>query len=70
MSLPRHLLTMGQKSTPLKDKLDSAMARLDRLRLQDDGLWDESGHEERAKLFKSVFAINYSYHRAHFLLAL
>ena len=36
------------------------MARLDRLRLQDDGLWDENGHEEREKLFKSVFGINYN----------
>ena len=40
------------------------MARLDRLRLQDDddggGLWDENGHEQRAKLFEYVFGINYN----------
>ena len=35
------------------------MARLDRLRLQDDdGLWDEIGHEQRAKLFGWVFVMN------------
>ena len=53
---------MGQKSTPLKDKLGSAMARLDRLRLQDDDdvLWDETWHEQRAKLFEWVFGINYN----------
>jgi len=29
------------------------MARLDRLCSQDDGeLWDENGHEQRAKLFE------------------
>jgi len=49
------LLTLGQKSTPLKEKLDSVTARLDRLRLQDDGPWDENWHEQRAKLFESVF---------------
>ena len=36
------------------------MARLDRLCLRDDGLWDENGHEQRAKLFESVLAINYN----------
>ena len=36
------------------------MTRLDRLRLQDDGLWDENGHEQRLKLFGSVFGINYN----------
>ena len=62
MSLSRYLLTLGQKSTPLKDKLDSVMARLGRLRSQDgdDGFWDESWHEQRAKLFKWVLGINYN----------
>ena len=64
MSLSPYLLTLGQKSTPLKDKLGSAMARLDRMRLQDDndddGLWNENGHEQRAKLFECVFRINYN----------
>ena len=39
------------------------MARLDRLRLQDDdddGLWDETWHEQRARLFEWVFGINYN----------
>jgi len=36
------------------------MARLGRLYLRDDELWDENGHEQRAKLFESVFAINYN----------
>ena len=36
------------------------MERLDRLRLQDDGLWDGDGHEQRAKLFEWVFGINYN----------
>ena len=53
-------LTLEQKSTPLKDKLVSAMERLDRLRLQDDGLWDGDRHEQRAKLFEWVFGINYN----------
>ena len=61
MTLSRHLLTLGQKSTPLKNKLDSARARLDRLRLQDDdGFWDGNGHEQLVKLFEWVFGINYS----------
>jgi len=35
------------------------MARLDRLRLQDDdGLWDGDEHEQRARLFEWVFEIN------------
>ena len=56
----RYSLTLGQKSTPLKNKLDSAMARLDRLCLQDEdaGIWDENEHEQRAKLFEWVFRIN------------
>jgi len=38
------------------------MARLDRMCLQDDndGLWNEKGHEQRAKLFEWVFGINYN----------
>ena len=62
MSLSPYLLTFGQKSTPLKDKLDSAMARLDRMCLPDDdnGLWNGNGHEQRAKLFGCVFGINYN----------
>jgi len=61
VGLSRYLLTLGKKSTPLKNKLDCAMARLDRLCLQDDddndndndnGLWDENWHEQRAKLFE------------------
>jgi len=38
----------------VKDKLDSVMARLDRLCSEDDGssaLYDEAEHERRAKLF-------------------
>ena len=60
MSSLRYLLTLGQKSTPLKEKLDSVMARLDRLRLQggDGGLGDESWNEQRAKLFEWVLRIN------------
>ena len=52
---------LGQKSTPLKNRLDSAMARLDRLCLQDDddGPWDENRHKQRAKLFEWVLGINY-----------
>jgi len=56
VGLFRYSLTLGQKSTPLKIKLDSAMARLDRLCSQDDGdddrLLDENWHEQRAKLFE------------------
>ena len=44
---------LEQNSTPLKNKLGCAMARLDRLCSQDDdGLWDENKHEQRAKLFE------------------
>ena len=48
------------------------MARLDRLCLQDDddGIWDENLHEQRTKLFKWVFGINYSLPPRSFLLAL
>jgi len=56
---------LGQKDTALKNKLDSAIARLDRVCLQDDnddddGLLDEKRHRQRAKLFKWVLGINYS----------
>jgi len=53
----------GQKPTPLKNKLASAVARLDRLCLQDDdgdGFWDEDSHKQWAKLFKWVFGVNYN----------
>ena len=55
-------LTLGQKSTPLKNKLDSAMARLDRLCLQDEDaeLWEENEHEQRAKLFEWAFRISHN----------
>ena len=58
----RYLLTLGQKSTPLKNKLDSAMVRLDRMCLQDEdrGLWDENQHKQRAKLFGWVFRISHN----------
>ena len=37
------------------------MTRLDRLCSQDDdGIWDENRHEQRAKLFEWVFGINCS----------
>jgi len=37
------------------------MVRLDRLCSQDDdGRWDDNGHEQRAKLFEWVFGINYN----------
>ena len=60
MSSSRYLLTPGQKCTPLKNKLDSTMARLDRLCLRegDDGLWDENWHRQREQLFWSVFGMN------------
>ena len=47
----------------MKNKLDSATARLDRLCLQDNsgnGLWDEDEDKQRAKLFKWVFGVNYN----------
>ena len=73
MDLLRHSLTLGQKSTPLKIKLDSAMTRLHRLCAQDDDddeLWDESGHGQRAKLFEWVSESTMAYRYAHFLLVL
>jgi len=64
VSLSPYLLTLGQKSTPLKDKLGSAMERLDRMCLQDgdddNGLWNENGQEQQVKLFECVFRINYN----------
>ena len=38
------------------------MARLDRLCLQDEDeeLWDEDGHKQRARLFEWVFEVNYN----------
>jgi len=60
VGLSQYLLTLGQKFTPLKQKLGFAMARLDRLRLRggDGGLGDENWNEQRAKLFEWVFRIN------------
>jgi len=49
------------------------MARLDRLCLQDDdddGLWDENGHEQQAKLFEWVLGLTTTNRDADFLLAL
>ena len=73
MGLLWYSLTLEQKSTPSKNKLDSAMARLNRLCSQDegdnDGLWSENGHEQRAKLFEWVFGLPITHHRAHFILA-
>ena len=64
MGLLWYSLTLEQKSTPSKNKLDSAMARLNRLCSQDegdnDGLWNENGHEKRAKLFEWVFGITHN----------
>ena len=62
MSLLQYSLILGQKSTPLKNKLDSAIARLDHLCLQDDdndGLWDGDGDERQAKLFEWVSGVGY-----------
>ena len=49
------LLTLGQGSLAVKNKLDSVMARLVRLCLEDgddNGLGDENEHDHRAILFK------------------
>ena len=56
---------LGQKDTALKNKLDSAIARLDRVCLQDDndnddGLLDEKWYKQRVKLFEWVLGINYN----------
>jgi len=61
VSSSRYSLTLGQKSASLKIKLDSVIARLDRLCLQDDddGIWDENKREHWAGLFEWVFGVNY-----------
>ena len=63
MTSSRHLLTLGQKPTPLKNKFDSTITRLDRLRLEgddDDELsWDGDGDELQVKLFEWVSGVNY-----------
>ena len=61
-SLPRYSLTLGQTTTSLKNRLDSAMARLDLLCSQDEdaGLLDETQHKQRAKLFEWVFRISHN----------
>ena len=65
MSLLQYSLMLGQKDTALKNKLDSAIARLDRVCLQDDndnddGLLDEKWYKQRVKLFEWVLGINYN----------
>ena len=53
MGLSRCSLTLEQKSPVVKNKLDSVMARLDRLYSEDeddDALCDKSQHERREKL--------------------
>ena len=55
--LLQRLLTLQQKSLAVKNKLDSAMARLDRLCSEeddDDKLCDENEHERWGKLFEWV----------------
>ncbi|KAF9645962.1 WD40 repeat-like protein [Thelephora ganbajun] len=51
------LLKFHEKSPGVKNKLDSVMARLDRLCSEEDddnGLWDENEHERRVKLFDTL----------------
>jgi hypothetical protein len=63
MSSSQYPLTPGQGRTPLKNKLDYAMDRLDRLYCSqddNDGLWGKNRHEQRAKLFEWVFGITYN----------
>ncbi|KAF9645952.1 hypothetical protein BDM02DRAFT_3271339 [Thelephora ganbajun] len=51
------LLKLHEKSPGVKNDLDSVMARLDRLYLEednDDGSWDENEHEHRVKLFDTL----------------
>ncbi|KAF9649817.1 hypothetical protein BDM02DRAFT_3260180 [Thelephora ganbajun] len=51
------VLRLHKKSPAVKNKLDSAMARLDQLCSEednDDGPWDEDEHEHRAKLFDAL----------------
>ena len=53
MGSSRCPLTFEQKSPVVRDKLDSVMARLDRLCSDDvdnDARYDESQHERREKL--------------------
>ena len=55
MSSPRCFLKPRQKFPTVKTKLDSVMARLDRLfsgEDNDDGPWDANDHKHQAKLFK------------------
>ena len=57
-------LTLEQKSPAVKGKLDSAMARLDRLCSEDDDdddrQRDEAEYERWEKLFKWVLRTNYT----------
>ncbi|KAF9645965.1 hypothetical protein BDM02DRAFT_382706 [Thelephora ganbajun] len=51
------LLKLHEKSSAVKNKLDSVMARLDWLYSEeddDDGLWGEDDHEHRTKLFGTL----------------
>ena len=56
MRLSRRWLTSGQRSPPVKDKLDSVMERLERLCSEesDNVLQDDSKHERWVKLFEYV----------------
>ena len=48
-------LTFEQRSPSVKNKLDSIMARLDRLFSEEDDdntLWDDNEHKRWAKLFE------------------
>jgi hypothetical protein len=49
VKLSQHSLTVEQKPPVVRDKLESVMARLDRLR---DVPWKELQHERWAKLFE------------------
>ena len=61
MDLSRHFLTLGQRYTPLKNRLESIISRLDQLCSQDgDGPRDENGHEPWTRLFEWVLGINYN----------
>ena len=47
----------------VKNKLDSVMARLDRLCSEEYGeaiVWDEYEHDRRAKLFRQVVGIDFN----------
>ena len=55
MGPSRYLLTLEQRSPSVKNKLDSIMARLDRLRSEEGGdnpLWGDNEHKQWAKLFE------------------